>query len=69
MDALDGGTPADAAGALARRYGLSRERAAEDAIGAARELQRRRVVLAADASGAFPAEAGTSDLPGLEPAG
>jgi MoaA/NifB/PqqE/SkfB family radical SAM enzyme len=69
MDALDGGTLGDAAEELSSRYGLSGDRAEEDAIAAARELQRRRVVLAADASSAYPAESGTTDLPGLEPAG
>jgi hypothetical protein len=69
MDALDGGTVADAAGALSDRYGLEPERARRDAIAAARDLTRQRVVLAAAARHAFPAEAGTSDLPGLEPNG
>ncbi len=69
MDALDGGTLAEAAEALAERYGLDRERAREDAIAATRELLRRRVVMAADASGSFPAEPGTTDLPGSEPSG
>lgn len=69
MDALDGGTVADAAGALSDRYGLSPERAREDAIAATRDLLKRRVVIAADARAAFPVEAGTSDLPGSEPAG
>lgn len=69
MDALDGGTVDDAAGALSDRYGLSAERARQDAIAAARDLVARRVVLPADARDAFPAEAGTTDLPGLEPSG
>ncbi len=69
MDALDGGTLADAADALAERYGLDRESAREDAVAATRELLSRRVVMAADASGSFPAEPGTTDLPGLEPRG
>jgi MoaA/NifB/PqqE/SkfB family radical SAM enzyme len=69
MDVLDGGTIGEAAETLAGRYGLDRERAREDAIAAARELVRRRVVLAADAGEAFPAESGTTDLPGLEPVG
>jgi len=69
MDALDGGAVEDAAGALAARYGLDPDRAVADAIGAARELLKRRVVLAAGASAPFPAEPGTTDLPGLEPAG
>lgn len=69
MDALDGGTLAEAADALAERYGLDRERAREDAVAATRELLRRRVVMAADATGSFPAEPGTTDLPGLEPRG
>jgi coenzyme PQQ synthesis protein D (PqqD)/radical SAM family protein len=69
MDALDGGTLADAASALRARYDIDEERAREDAVTATRELLRRRVVMAADASGHFPAEAGTTDLPGLEPSG
>jgi hypothetical protein len=69
MDRLEGGPLGEAAGELSSRYGLEPERAAEDAIAAVRELQRRRVVLAADASAPFPAEAGTTDLPGLEPSG
>jgi len=69
MDALDGGTLADAASALRARYGLDDARAGEDAIAAARDLQRRGVVMAASATGSFPAEPGTTDLPGLEPTG
>jgi MoaA/NifB/PqqE/SkfB family radical SAM enzyme len=69
MDALDGGTLGDAAAELSSRYDLPPDQATEDAIGATRELQRRHVVLAADASSAFPAESGTTDLPGLEPSG
>jgi MoaA/NifB/PqqE/SkfB family radical SAM enzyme len=69
MDALDGGTVADAAAALSDRYGLDPERARQDAIAATRNLVRQGVVLAADAQHAFPAEAGTTDLPGLEPNG
>jgi hypothetical protein len=69
MDALDGGTLADAASALGERYGIDGERAHQDAISATRELLQRRVVMAADASGSFPTEPGTSDLPGLEPNG
>lgn len=69
MDALDGGTLDEAAAALAERYGLDRERAREDAVAATRELVGRRVVTAADASGSFPVDAGTTDLPGLEPRG
>lgn len=69
MDALDGGTVADAASALRERYGLDEARAGEDAVAAARDLQKRGVVMAADASGSFPAEPGTTDLPGLEPSG
>jgi len=69
MDALDGGTLADAASALRTRYGIDEERAGQDAVAATRDLQRRGVVMAAAATGAFPAEPGTTDLPGLEPAG
>jgi MoaA/NifB/PqqE/SkfB family radical SAM enzyme len=69
MDALDGGTLGDAAGALRARYDIAEDRARQDAVAATRELLRRHVVMAADASGAFPAEPGTSDLPGLEPSG
>ena len=69
MDALDGGTLDEAAAALADRYGLDPEHAREDAIAATRDLVRRRVVLAAAAGGFFPAEPGTSDLPGMEPNG
>ena len=69
MDALDGGTVDDAAGALSDRYGLNAERAREDAIAATRDLVARRIVLPADARNAFPVEAGTTDLPGLEPDG
>lgn len=69
MDALDGGTLADAVSALRARYGIDGERARQDAIAATRDLQRRGVVMAAAATGAFPAEPGTTDLPGLEPNG
>lgn len=69
MDALDGGTLADAESALRARYGIDQERARQDAIAATRDLIDRRVVMAADASGSFPAEPGTTDLPGSEPNG
>ncbi len=69
MDALDGGTPADAAVVLADRFGLDSGRAREDAIAATQELVRHRVVLPADARNTLPVEPGTSDLPGLEPVG
>lgn len=69
MDALDGGTLADAASALRARYGIDAERARQDAVAATRDLQRRGVVMAAAATGSFPAEPGTTDLPGLEPNG
>jgi MoaA/NifB/PqqE/SkfB family radical SAM enzyme len=69
MDALDGGTLADAESALRARYGIDQDRAREDAIAATRDLIDRRVVMAADASGSFPAEPGTTDLPGSEPNG
>jgi MoaA/NifB/PqqE/SkfB family radical SAM enzyme len=69
MDALDGGTLADAAGALSARYGIDSERARQDAVAATRDLLRRQVVTAADATGSFPAEPGTTDLPGSEPTG
>jgi MoaA/NifB/PqqE/SkfB family radical SAM enzyme len=69
MDALDGGTLADAASALRARYGIDAERARQDAVAATRDLQRRGVVMAAAAKGPFPAEPGTTDLPGLEPNG
>jgi len=69
MDALDGGAPADAASALADRYGLDPRRAREDAIAATQELVKHRVVLPEEARNALPLEPGTSDLPGLEPVG
>lgn len=69
MDALDGGTLADAESALRARYGIDQDRARQDAIAATRDLVDRRVVMAADASGSFPAEPGTTDLPGSEPNG
>ena len=69
MDAIDGGTLADAMAALSDRFGIEPERAREDAIAATRELVRRGVVLSAAASGAHPVEPGTSDLPDLEPNG
>jgi hypothetical protein len=69
MDALDGGTPADAASALRARYGIDEERARQDAVAATRDLQKRGVVMAAAATSAFPVEPGTTDLPGLEPSG
>jgi MoaA/NifB/PqqE/SkfB family radical SAM enzyme len=69
MDALDGGTLADAESALRARYGIDRNRARQDAIAATRDLIDRRVVMGADASGSFPAEPGTTDLPGSEPNG
>jgi len=69
MDARDGGALGEATRALADSYGLNPEHAREDAIAATRDLVRRRVVLAAAAGDFFPAEPGTSDLPGLEPSG
>jgi hypothetical protein len=69
MDALDGGTLSDAAGALRARYEIDEARARDDAEATTRELLRRGVVMAADASGSFPAEPGTTDLPGSEPNG
>ncbi len=69
MDALDGGTLADAASALRGRYEIDEGRARNDAVATTRELLRRGVVMAADATGSFPAEPGTTDLPGLEPNG
>lgn len=69
MDALDGGTLADAASALRARYEIDEARARNDAVATTRELLRRGVVMAADASGSFPAEPGTTDLPGSEPSG
>jgi MoaA/NifB/PqqE/SkfB family radical SAM enzyme len=69
MDALDGGTLADAASALRARYEIDEARAREDALATTRELMRRGVVMAAEGSGSFPAEPGTSDLPGSEPNG
>jgi MoaA/NifB/PqqE/SkfB family radical SAM enzyme len=69
MDALDGGTLADAASALRARYEIDEARARDDAEATTRELLRRGVVMAADASGSFPAEPGTTDLPGSEPNG
>ncbi len=69
MDALDGGTLADAAGALRARYDIDEARARDDAVATTRELLRRGVVLAAEGSGSFPMEPGTTDLPGSEPNG
>jgi hypothetical protein len=69
MDALDGGTLADAEGALRARFGIDAERARRDAVAGTRDLVSKRVVMAADASGPFPVEPGTTDLPGLEPDG
>jgi len=69
MDSLDGGTLEDAAAALTDRYGIPRERAEADAIGAGRSLLRQRVVIAEDAGESFPVESGTSDLPGAVPQG
>jgi MoaA/NifB/PqqE/SkfB family radical SAM enzyme len=69
MDALDGGSLTDAADALSERYGIDGERARQDAIGATRDLLGRQVVMVADATGSFPAEPGTTDLPGSEPTG
>jgi len=69
MDALDGGTLADAASALRARYEIDEARARDDAVTTTRELLRRGVVMAADASGSYPAEPGTTDLPGSEPDG
>lgn len=69
MDALDGGTLADAASALRARYDIDEARARDDAVATTRELLRRGVVMAAEASAPFPAEPGTTDLPGLEPKG
>jgi MoaA/NifB/PqqE/SkfB family radical SAM enzyme len=69
MDALDRGTLADAESALRARYGIDAERARDDAVTATRDLLSRHVVMAADASGSFPLEPGTTDLPGSEPSG
>jgi MoaA/NifB/PqqE/SkfB family radical SAM enzyme len=69
MDALDGGTLADAESALRARYGIDAARAREDALAATRHLLNRRIVMTADAAGHFPAEPGTTDLPGSEPNG
>jgi MoaA/NifB/PqqE/SkfB family radical SAM enzyme len=69
MDALDGGTLADAASALQARYAIDAERARDDAETATRDLLRRGIVMAAAASGTQAAEPGTTDLPGLEPNG
>jgi MoaA/NifB/PqqE/SkfB family radical SAM enzyme len=69
MDALDGGTLADAAGALRGRYDIDEARARDDAVATTRELLRRGVVMAAEGIGSFPAEPGTTDLPGSEPNG
>jgi MoaA/NifB/PqqE/SkfB family radical SAM enzyme len=69
MDALDGGTLADAESALRARYGIDAERARQDALSATRDLLNRRVVMTADAVGYAPAEPGTTDLPGSEPDG
>jgi MoaA/NifB/PqqE/SkfB family radical SAM enzyme len=69
MDALDGGTLADAESALRTRFGIDAERARQDAMAATRDLVNKRIVMAADASGSFPVEPGTTDLPGLEPSG
>jgi hypothetical protein len=66
MDALDGGTLADAASALSERYGIDNEQAHQDAVKATRDLLQRRVVMAATATEPFPTEPGTTDLPGLE---
>lgn len=69
MDALDGGTLADATEALRARYAIDTDRAREDAEATTRDLLRRGVVMAAAASSPQPAEPGTTDLPGLEPRG
>jgi MoaA/NifB/PqqE/SkfB family radical SAM enzyme len=66
MDALDGGSLADAASALSERFGIDGERAHQDAVRATRELLQRRVVMAAAAAEPFPDEPGTTDLPDLE---
>jgi hypothetical protein len=69
MDALDGGTLADAESALRAHYDIDAERARDDAMATTRELLRRGVVMPADAHDSFPAEPGTTDLPGVEPGG
>lgn len=69
MDALDGGTLADAASALRARYDIDEARARDDAVTTTRELLRRGVVMTAEGIGSFPAEPGTTDLPGSEPDG
>jgi MoaA/NifB/PqqE/SkfB family radical SAM enzyme len=69
MDALDGGTLADAESALQTRFGIDALRARDDAVAATRDLLSKHVVMAADASGSFPVEPGTTDLPGSEPNG
>jgi hypothetical protein len=69
MDALDGGTLADAESALRARYGIDAGQAHQDALAATRNLLQRRVVMTAGAATHFPAEPGTTDLPGSEPGG
>jgi MoaA/NifB/PqqE/SkfB family radical SAM enzyme len=69
MDALNGGTLANAASSLRARYEIDEARARDDAEATTRELLRHGVVMAADASGSFPLEPGTTDLPGSEPNG
>ena len=69
MDALDGGTPAEAAARLAG-IGAPAGSATDDALAATRELLRLGVVTPAGGDGSPPAaDPGPSDLPGLEPTG
>jgi MoaA/NifB/PqqE/SkfB family radical SAM enzyme len=68
--ALDGGTPADAVGRLARRYSVNdRARLERDVLAAGRSLLRRGILVPADARRAsHPAAAtGRPDLPDASP--
>ncbi len=67
MDALDDGTPGDAARALTERFGAPENAAREDTLTTVRSLLRTGVVAASGGSGFLPSDPGASDIPGMEP--
>jgi hypothetical protein len=71
MDALDGGSPLAAAGALRERLGAPAAVADTDALAATRELVAKGIVAPAMSRGRWSAleGPGPSDLPGMEPTG
>lgn len=69
MDALDGGTPADAMDALVAQLDAPPESARIDALAATRQFLEIGIVASAAGAGFAPSLPGPSDLPGMEPTG